>query len=230
MVLFIGLPILRSILGQKKGSGGAGPTSGGPQAPPRRPPATELERVGRELWRELLGGGGPRETPPGGGPRTPSRRPAGRPSRPASTPTRTGNDAAARLDAERRRRTEREAARRAAETVRTSVDDERDSAPRRAADQELGGLVHSVQTPPATRLQPGVVASPQLDPTTIDDEMLARWGESEPSEGAATPPLELLGARLDWRQAVLLSEVLSPPLALRGPSSAFPGPPASSPQ
>ena len=65
------------------------------------------------------------------------------------------------------------------------------------------------------------------DPATLDDEIQVRWGGAPRAAEAAPAPTALLGAELDWRQAVLLSELLSPPLALREPEAAWPGPPAA---
>lgn len=84
----------------------------------------------------------------------------------------------------------------------------------------------------AARLPKSVssLASAELDPASLDDEMAERWGASRGASVAPvarTPAADRLLRDLDWRRAVLLSEVLAPPLALRGPASAWPGPPAS---
>lgn len=73
------------------------------------------------------------------------------------------------------------------------------------------------------------LAAPELDPATLDDELVSRW-QAAAATTLRAEPAPVLGAHLgggDWRRAVLLSELLAPPLALRGPASAWPGPPAS---
>jgi hypothetical protein len=72
------------------------------------------------------------------------------------------------------------------------------------------------------------LAAPGLDPATLDDELVSRW-QAAAAPAARAEPSPALAALLgggDWRRAVLLSELLAPPLALRGPASAWPGPPA----
>jgi hypothetical protein len=73
------------------------------------------------------------------------------------------------------------------------------------------------------------LAAPELDPATLDDELVSRW-QAAAATTLRAEPAPVLGALLgggDWRRAVLLSELLAPPLALRVPASAWPGPPAS---
>ena len=69
----------------------------------------------------------------------------------------------------------------------------------------------------------------EADPATLDDEMSDRWGDGgDVPRARAWSAFSVTGA--DWRRAVLLSEVLAPPLALRDGSSAWPGPPLGLPR
>jgi hypothetical protein len=65
------------------------------------------------------------------------------------------------------------------------------------------------------------------DPATLDDEIGRRWGTGAQAQRPSDARAALLRGSMDLRRAVLLSEVLAPPLALRGPSAAWPGPPSA---
>jgi hypothetical protein len=97
----------------------------------------------------------------------------------------------------------------------------------RASEQVLGGMDARVEGAAVGRLEPSVASAAQPDPATLDDELGKRWGSAPQVQRGSEARAALLGATTDWRRAVLLSEVLSPPLALRGPSMAWPGPPAT---
>jgi hypothetical protein len=67
----------------------------------------------------------------------------------------------------------------------------------------------------------------EIDPATLDDELAARWSEARAGTlGVRSSAAAALLGGQDWRSAIVLSEVLAPPLALRAPGAAWPGPPA----
>jgi hypothetical protein len=221
-VFFI-LPVLKSILEVRKRKAGE---RGAPRKPARGRRA-EVEKAGRDLWRELLGGAEPeaptRPAPPPvvASPRPPaSSGPRRRPDRPSA---RKATMATPQLDAldEARRRAEREAAGLARAEARLR------EAPRRAAEQELGGLMPGVASSGVGRFESTLTGLAAEDPATLDDEIQVRWGGRGLAVAPAGAPAAGLGAGVDWRQAVLLSELLSPPLALREPGAAWPGPPSA---
>ncbi|HVS18169.1 MAG TPA: hypothetical protein VMT18_06185 [Planctomycetota bacterium] len=168
-------------------------------AKPARPPA---EQDGRELWREMLEGRRPQASKPARPSAPAARRPHAPVARPAPQPD-----------------------------VRRAADAPMPAPARPPAEAAQTPLEHAPLTG-AARLPKSVPAlsSFDLDPATLDDEMDLRWGASP---GAAVPDIArapaatALLAGMDWRRAVVLSEVLAPPLALRGPAAAWPGPPAS---
>lgn len=109
---------------------------------------------------------------------------------------------------------------------------------------ELRGGIESRRALPKSAATRGLGAGParmrDSDPGTLDEELVTRWSDgSLISRGGASPeavepgvePHQVLdpatATRAEWRRAIVLSEMLSPPLALRGASSAWPGPPAA---
>ena len=195
--VFFVLPVIRSIAEGRKRSRQAGGS-----ARPARPAG---RREGGELWRELLEGRRPQ----------PTKAPAAAPPRPRARPSPPLPDP---------------------RSAPTSPVPHAAEAPAPAAARPVGELAPQ---PPAlatlsgaTRLPRSVpsLASSGLDPATLDDEMAERWGASlgaSVAPVARTPAADRLLRDMDWRRAVLLAEVLAPPLALRGPGAAWPGPPAS---
>jgi hypothetical protein len=232
VVIFLVLPVLKSKLEQKRRTGQSKPSE------PTQRRRAELEREGGDMWRELLRG--ERAAPPPRPPAAPPARPAPRP--PLAKPIARSTAAEVDPDLERPLQridpenddTLRELHRqRAAEAERrrgqVAADLERAQAERavqrgRAASQALGGLDVRVE---ASRLEPSVAPSVGADPATLDDEIGRRWGAGAQPQRASEARAVLLSDGMDLRRAVLLSEVLAPPLALRGPSAAWPGPPSA---
>ena len=80
----------------------------------------------------------------------------------------------------------------------------------------------------------------RIDSGPLHGESSARWSDgstigsgverpaspkaSVPAQGAMDP---VARRRAEWRRAIVMSELIAPPLALRGPTSAWPGPPAA---
>jgi hypothetical protein len=241
ILIFLILPGLKALLERKRREG-----TRGPAAPTQRRRA-EIERDGGDLWREILRG--ERKAPPA--PPAPPPRPAQRPQRtqlpapplvvlPPSRPpsmeadpdlerpqTRIEPDAAEALRELHRQRMAEAERRRAMAAELERAQAERPVERGRAAAQQLGGLDARVEGTPVGRLETGVAPASVADPATLDDELGRRWGEGtqvgRPSEARAA----LLSGAGDLRRAVLLAEVLAPPIALRGSAAAWPGPPAS---
>ena len=241
VLIFLILPGIKSLL-ERKQKGGPG---GKPSEPQQRRRA-ELEREGRDMWRELLGGGERTAPPPAAPPpvaRAPRphasqpvhRAPPLAPARPLAEvnpdlerPVVRVDPDAAEVLRELHRQRAAEAERRRAQTAELErAQAERTVERGRAAEQVLGGLDARVEGSSVGRLEPSVAAASQPDPATLDDELGKRWGATAGAPRATESRAALLGAAPDWRRAVLLSELLSPPLALRGASTVWPGPPAS---
>ncbi len=158
------------------------------------------ERSGRDLWRDLLEGRG--------------EPPAAPPARRVAVPPKRSEAAAPRPPAPRPAALETAAPRPAS----------LESVPPELVPKVEDTYLEASFTPGASEL-----ATREIDPATLDDELVGRWDvETTPAARRATSPAQAaLLAGGDWRRAVLLAEVLAPPLALRGPAAAWPGPPAS---
>jgi hypothetical protein len=233
VVIFLILPAIKSRLEQKRRAGQSKPTE------PTQRRRAELEREGGDLWRELMRGertaAPPR--PPAQAPARPSPRPP--PARQVATrstsaeidpdlerrPLRVDpetDDALHELHRQRSAEAERRRTQRAAELERSQAD--RAVERGRAASQALGGLDVRVES---SRLEPGVAPAVLADPATIDDEIGRRWGATSQAQHGSEARAALLSGDMDLRRAVLLSELLAPPLALRGQTAAWPGPPSA---
>lgn len=243
VLIFLILPGIKSLLDRKRKGG-----PGGPSSAPQQQRRTELEREGGDMWRELLGGGErtaprpPQAPPVARAPRPQASQPAHRPPplaplRPAQAqeanpqleqrPVRIDPDAADVLRELHRQRAAESERRRAQSAELERAQAERPVERGRASEQALGGLDARVEGSAVGRFEPSMAAAALPDPATLDDELGKRWGGAPEAHPGADARAALLGGVLDWRRAVLLSEVLSPPLALRGTSTAWPGPPAS---
>ncbi len=236
VVMFFVLPALKALLEkQKRAAGKSGPV---PRQPARR--ATTEEPSGRDLWRELLSGKGIEA------PQKPLARAPAAPVRPRPMPRpvpgrslevepraleRTPLEGAVpeRIPLERaapqRASLERAApVRTPLEHVPASVDS---AAAERVERRELQPYATDITTqstlPPSSA---SVAAAAEVDPATLDDEVESRWGTG-PQGAVQRPAQALIRSEVDWRRAVLVSELLSPPLSLRGSSAAWPGPPAA---
>jgi hypothetical protein len=221
---FIILPVLRGLTEMRKRrgakGGGAGSAKGSAKASPSQRKPREVVREGRDLWRELLGGdesrtpqpGPPQTAPPKAAPPKAAARRA-----PAHPRVQVAPPAAEALRDHRPAERARPAEARAQPAA----------APGRIGDRELGSLEVGVDPVSFDRLPSSMTAPRTVDPATLDDELGHRWGELAPTEVAHIERVEHLGGAIDWRRAVLLSELVSPPLALRGAESSWPGPPAS---
>lgn len=232
VVIFLILPVLKSKLERKRRSGQSKPTE------PTQQRRAQLEREGKDMWRELLRG--ERTAPPPRPPAAPPARPAARP--PLAKPIAARSTSAEvdpdlerplqRIDPEaaealrelHRQRTAEAERRRALAAELERAQGERPVERGRAASQALGGLDVRVE---ASRLEPAVAPTVGADPGTLDDEIGRRWGGAAAAQRASEARAALLSGGMDLRRAVLLSEVLAPPLALRGPSAAWPGPPSA---
>ena len=232
VVIFLVLPVLKSKLEQKRRTGQSKPTE------PTQRRRAELEREGGDMWRELLRG--ERAAPPPRPRAAPPARPAPRPplAKPIARSTSAevdpdleqplqridpeNEDALRELHRQRAAEAERRRTQAAAELERAQGD--RSVERGRAANQAMGGLDARVES---SRLEPGVAPAGHADPATLDDEMGRRWGEGAVAQRVSGARAMLLSGSMDLRRAVLLSELLAPPLALRGPSAAWPGPPSA---
>ena len=205
VVIFFVLPGLRSLFEVRKRRG----QPPGSQPAKRARKAREAATQGRDLWREILGGG-TGEAPP----RPPA---SGLPPRPKPEPVVRPSPAAPRPLEPRPMRIE------SAPLPALAPE----APPGKVAGQTLGRLESGLGPAGGARLESTLRPREVEDPATLDDEMGERWGTS-PEAALVTPgaPTTRLGP-VDWRQAVLLSELLSPPLALRGSAFAWPGPPAA---
>jgi len=232
VVIFLILPAIKSRLDQKRRT-----SQSKPMAPTQRRRA-ELEREGGDMWRELLRG--ERAAPPPPLVRPPAR-PAPRPTpappiaaRPFSTNVDPDlerpvlrvdpetDDALRELHRQRAAEAERRRTQSAKELERAQA--ERTVERGRAASQAVGGLDVRVES---NRLEPGVAPAVLPDPATIDDEIGRRWGATPQAQHGSEARAALLSGDMDLRRAVLLSELLAPPLALRGQTAAWPGPPSA---
>jgi len=231
---FIILPVLRGLTEMRKRrgakGGGGGSAKGSAKASPSQRKPREVVREGRDLWRELLGGDESRAPQPGPPQTAPPKAAPPKAAPPKAAPPKA---AARRAPAHPRV----QVAPPAAEALRDSRPRERArpaearaqpaAAPGRIGDRELGSLELGLDPVARDRLQSSMTAPRTVDPATLDDELGHRWGELAPTEVAHIERVEVLGGAIDWRRAVLLSELVSPPLALRGAESSWPGPPAS---
>ncbi len=209
VLIFLILPVVRTLAEQRKRGAGRGKQ---PTAKTPRSPAKKEQLSGRDLWRRRLEPGPALERSMEVEPRTLERTPLERPvgeriplERPIGERPRLERPVGPRPSLER------------APAIPVPPSSER------MEERHLSPYATEIAPEPG----PAAVATVgDVDPATLDDEVARRWGALGAAEDAR-PAIARLSSATDWRAAVLVSELLSPPLALRGRSSAWPGPPAS---
>lgn len=209
VVIFFVLPVIRTVLEKSRRA------EARPKAPTRKPTAAGPQ--GRDLWRELLAGTRTQE-PPRTSPAAPPRAEPAPRARPPATSGAPARRAAPLEPIEAAPAGLPHLGR----PLQPAASEPAPAPPidfgRRALERLESDVSRRVLARPSAE---ALVSVREVDPATLDDELLQRWGEV--TEEAGTAAAGGLRGEIDWRRAVLLSELLSPPLALRGAPGAWPG-------
>jgi hypothetical protein len=205
LLIFVGLPILQRVfqaLGKKRGEalarGRERRRAEGPQeaSRPGRGRPTSAESEGTDLWRELLRGMAEGEAE--AEERPVERAPAPRVARPAPSPATPAEPALA------------------------------GSFQKLEAGLAAAPTEDELERPGSLRREP-LATLVDFDVHAADEALVELRGlgsdDHKPSQAPPRPTRRRADARRSWGRAIVLSEVLRPPLALRGPVGLVPGDP-----
>jgi hypothetical protein len=211
LVFFFGGPLL----GRGKKAGDADPDQPAPR--PRRASRSEAERKGEDLWKQLLEGLEPKEQKP---PSAPPQRPTPRPAQARATTAAQPSGAPPRpppIPGAAQRATGQTGAPPAVAASKPAARMAEPSAPEalgtELAPAELNDIQFSEIDEEAVERDPTLGVAPPIAATSGEPAV--------PGVGGARR-VGWLDPGTDWRRAMILAEVLGPPVSLRGTQVAHP--------